>query len=232
MLQLLPTSGAGAWALDSIRAPLPNGLSDRTSVTIVEVILLEDGRTQKITVADSSGRRWDLCRMQLDAGHAMYLDGEYCTLEHPKAVLHLRHTLHKLMTSGESWWREDIERIRWYLYRHGNDPDVALAPGPSPTLTGIPLATPTGDEIGMLRLEPSPSTEPEATYWYGLCAKESTAFQFSEAGRLRRIAREEILRADEAAVDYRLAQKRFLRLWSDFQTIMGGPLEKNGVSVP
>lgn len=138
----LPVTGKTGWVIDSARCPLPDGLEHRAPVTVVGVA------RQTVVVRDESGRTWVLARMQVDVGGGWWLDGEYCPETHPKAVLHLRHTLRALeermrreqdeLHGSPTWWQEDVERARWYLTRNGFDPDESLPGGEPPVLTGAP----------------------------------------------------------------------------------------------
>lgn len=139
----LPEIGKRAWAIDSIPYPLPNGLENWTEITI------EESGAAGIRVCDPQGREWMLCRAQVDAGHGYFLDGEYCDEAHPKAALHLRHTLLALaermrrereeLHGSATWWQGDVDRTRWYLSRNGYDPDEPLPQDSrAPELTGAP----------------------------------------------------------------------------------------------
>lgn len=138
----LPAPGKTGWAIDSARSPLPDGLPYRARVTVTGVT------PQTVVVRDEAGRTWVLGRMQVDTGGGWWLDGEYCPETHPKAALHLRHTLAALeermrrerneLHGSPDWWQEDVERARWYLTRNGHDPDESLPEGEPPVLTGEP----------------------------------------------------------------------------------------------
>lgn len=145
MLLKLPEIGNRAWAINSIRCPLPDGLENRTEISVLET------GTRGIVVQDQRGRKWMLSHIQVDAGHGHFLDGEYCFETHPKAVLHLRYSLLALeermrgereeLHGNPAWWQEDRERIRWYLSRNGFDPDDPVPPDSRPPeLTGAPRA--------------------------------------------------------------------------------------------
>lgn len=136
------------WVIDSSHSPLPSGLPHRARITVVEVGLAGDRKNPEIVVEDENGRQWAVTRHQLDVGHTLCLDGEYCPETHPKAVLFLRHVLRDLeeriraeieeLHGSATWWQDDRERTKWYLSRNGFDPDEELPPGPSPRLTACP----------------------------------------------------------------------------------------------
>lgn len=152
MFMVIPEAGMSGWVIESPPSPLPSGLSHGERITVVKVGLADDRRTAQIVVKDQNGRQWVVTRHQLDVGHAMYLDGEYCLETHPKAVSYLRHLLLELdariraereeLHGSATWWEGDREQTRWYLSRNGHDPDETTPVGPAPTLTRFPSGRP------------------------------------------------------------------------------------------
>lgn len=66
MVIVLPETGMQGIAFDSLPAPLPTGLPDGASITVVEVGLATDRLTPVVIVEDERGIRWDLCLSQMN----------------------------------------------------------------------------------------------------------------------------------------------------------------------
>lgn len=132
MFRAVPTVGMRAWAVDSLRAPLPNGLPNRTPVTIAKIRQLEQG-AQAISVVDQTGRLWQLCPTQVDGGQLIPINGRHCRETEPEGILYLQQALREVesrirrereeLGGSPSWWEPDRAELRWYLDRNGNNPD-------------------------------------------------------------------------------------------------------------
>lgn len=134
------------WAVDSLRAPLPNGLLHQTPVTVSE--LSGDGRGSKVAVVDENGKCWTLCLLQVDVGHEHCVGAERYNESDPIALAYLKRALLEVegrmrkerdeLNGSPGWWQEDRDRLRWYLSRNGVDPDENHSPGDPPQLTWTP----------------------------------------------------------------------------------------------
>lgn len=123
IFQEFPYIGQKCWVQTVIGYPLPAGLEDRDSVTVIDV------GAQRIVVRNRQRLEWDLPRISLDTGRSMYLDGELVGEHHPKFAEYIRHALLALdreretAAGTESDCQERISDWRWLLERNGFDPD-------------------------------------------------------------------------------------------------------------
>ncbi len=144
VIPILPKLGMRGWAVDTLRAPLPNGLLHQTPVTVSEVS--GNGRGSKVAVVDENGTGWTLCLLQVDVGLEHCVGAERYHESEPKALAYLTRALLEVearmrrereeLNGSPGWWQEDRDRLRWYLSRNGVDPDENRPSGYPLQLTG------------------------------------------------------------------------------------------------
>lgn len=132
MFQELPYVGQKCWVQAVIEHPLPAGLEDRDSVTVIEV------SARRVVVRNRHRQEWNLPKFNVDSGHSVILDGERVGEHHPKFAAHFRRAVNELETGRRRFVGSESDRLakisgwRWLLQRNGFDPDAPLPESPTP----------------------------------------------------------------------------------------------------
>lgn len=150
MVKVSPNPGVQGWACECVGYPLPDGLSERTPLTVTR----RDGFD--VRAKDADGREWALFLTTIDTGYFWMLGDRQIHESSPVAAEFLRHQLAEiardLETDADSFsGREDgllafQASTRWMLERNGHDPDESPK-GEKPRLTGLPP----GESSAMIR---------------------------------------------------------------------------------